>query len=93
MRQEIQPAPNFRSDYERTQWRKRLERQGWISCRRAAPPNGVRVYYQAIFAGQHYSGEIDILKEPQSDWWVPGSPMYLLVRGFRVDEAVWKRAR
>ncbi|WP_043530491.1 hypothetical protein [Litchfieldella xinjiangensis] len=82
------------NDYTLTQWRKRLERQGWVSLRRKLPPNHRLVEYHVIWQGRLFSGRVLLSDhDTQRDYWEPGTPIYLLHRGQDVVEGVWRFAR
>lgn len=77
-----------------TQWRKRLERKGWISLRRGAPVRDRLVEYHVIWQGRVVSGRVRLRDlDATAGYWEPGTPVYLLERGKDVEEAVWRIAR
>jgi|SRR5690554_1355663 len=78
--------------YRITTWRKRLERRGWTSLRRARPPRNRLVEYHVIWQGQLISGRVRLTDLDDSAYWQPGSPVALLERGLSVIEGVWRVA-
>ncbi|SDO73157.1 hypothetical protein SAMN04487957_110154 [Halomonas shengliensis] len=79
--------------YRITTWRKRLERRGWTSLRRARPPRGRLIEYHVIWEGQLVSGRVRLADLDDQAYWQPGSPIALLERGLDVVEGVWRVAR
>ncbi|MDN3561733.1 hypothetical protein [Vreelandella neptunia] len=78
--------------YAATQWRKRLERKGWISLRRKAPALGV-IEYHVIYRGHLYSGRCNASSLNGEDMLVAGTTEYLLRRTDLITEGVWRRAK
>lgn len=79
--------------YQITQWRKRLERKGWLSLSRATPPIDKLVEYHVVWKGWLISGRCVLGKEIKDDWWQPGTPQYLLSRKHEISEGVWRLAK
>ncbi|MDI5890588.1 hypothetical protein [Halomonas rhizosphaerae] len=80
--------------YRLTTWRKRLERQGWVSLRRRRPPGNRLVEYHVIWQGRLISGRVRLSElDRDAGFWQPGSPVYLLERGQDVVEGVWRVAK
>lgn len=78
--------------YMATQWRKRLERKGWISLRRKAPMHGL-IEYHVIYRGHLYSGRCNPATLNSEDTWTVGTTAYLLRRTDLITEGVWRKAR
>lgn len=77
-----------------TQWRKRLERRGWISLRRGAPVRDRVIEYHVIWQGWLVSGRTRLGDlDRAAGYWEPGTPVYLLERGQDVIDGVWRIAR
>ncbi len=74
------------------QWRKRLERKGWISLRRRAPAHGV-IEYHVIYRGYLYSGRCNTGSLNGEGSLVVGSTEYLLRRADLIIEGVWRRSK
>ena len=88
------PGMDNHHPHPATQWRKRLERKGWISLRRGMPPTGKLVEYHVIWQGRLFSGRVRLRDTDRvADYWVPGSPAYLLERRHGITEGVWRVAR
>lgn len=79
-------------DYNATQWRKRLERMGWISLRRKAPAHGV-IEYRIIYRGHLYSGRCNAAALSSEDILTVGTTGYLLRRVDHITEGVWRLAK
>ena len=62
--------------YQITQWRKRLERKGWLGLSRSSPPIDRLVEYHVVWQGWLISGRCVLGKEIKGDWWEPGTPQY-----------------
>lgn len=78
--------------YSAVQWRKRLERKGWISLSRRAPAHGV-IEYHVIYLGHLYSGRCDASGFNGEGMLAVGSTEYLLRRVDLITEGVWRRAK
>ncbi|MGO3056998.1 MAG: hypothetical protein ACTID3_08710 [Halomonas sp.] len=76
--------------YLATQWRKRLERKGWISLRRSPPPGHRLIDFHVIWKGQLYSGRIVINRVNAEAISQPGSTAFLIKRTDQITEGVWR---
>lgn len=76
-----------------TQWRKRLERRGWIGLRRAKPSTGEWIEFHVIWRGRLYSGRCRLSDHDQADYWRVGSMTYLLYRQQGIIDGVWRRCQ
>ena len=79
-------------EYNATQWRKRLERKGWISLRRRAPAHGI-IEYHVIYRGHLSSGRCNAAELNGEGMLVVGTTEYLLRRTDVITEGVWRRAK
>ena len=79
--------------YQITQWRKRLERKGWLGLSRSSPPIDRLVEYHVVSQGWLISGRCVLGKEIKDDWWEPGTPQYLLSRKHGISDGVWRLAK
>lgn len=80
--------------YRIIQWRKRLERCGWLSLRRAPPLRDRVIEYHVVWQGWLVSGRVRLLDlDYERGYWEPGTPVYLLERGQDVAEGVWRVAK
>ncbi|PSJ23565.1 hypothetical protein CVH10_01490 [Halomonas sp. ND22Bw] len=76
-----------------TQWRKRLERNGWTGVRRATPPHSSLIEYHLVWRGHLVSGRIRLSDHSSQDVWQPGTTMNMLLRGTDVTDGAWRVAR
>lgn len=76
-----------------TQWRKRLERNGWIGIRRRAPPRDRMIEYHIVWRGHLVSGRIRLSDQPIENTWQPGTTLNMLMRGVDVTDGAWRVAR
>ena len=76
-----------------TQWRKRLERNGWTGIRRQSPPRDRIIEYHIVWRGHLVSGRVRLKDRSDADWWQPGTPAYLFMRGVDVTDGAWRVAR
>ena len=81
------------SEYEITQWRKRLERKGWLGLGRSSPPIDRLVEYHVVWQGWLISRRSVLGKEIKDDRWEPGTPQYLLSRKHGISDGVWRLAK
>ena len=80
--------------YRITQWRKRLERKGWLSLRRGAPVQDRVIEYHVLWQGRLFSGRVRLADlDLTKGYWEPGTPAYLLQRMQDVQEGVWRVAK
>ena len=86
------PVERAGVDFNATQWRKRLERKGWISLRRRSPGHGV-IEYHIIFRGHLYSGRCNAATLGSEDTLNVGTTGYLLRRVDLITEGVWRLAK
>lgn len=77
-------------DYNATQWRKRLERKGWFSLRRAAPPAHKLIDFHIIWKAQLYSGRCVLNLFHADDAITPGTVLFLMRRTDQITEGVWR---
>lgn len=75
-----------------TQWRKRLERKGWIGLKRAPAPRGGLIEYHVIRRGWLYSGRCQLSDYRQDDWAIEGTLVCMLERRYGIVDGVWRRA-
>lgn len=81
------PVERVGVDYNATQWRKRLERKGWISLRRRSPGHGV-IEYHIIYHGHLYSGRCNAAALSSEDTLTADTTGYLLRRVDQITEGV-----
>ncbi|MGQ7247616.1 hypothetical protein ACUN9Y_09775 [Halomonas sp. V046] len=81
------------SEYEITQWRKRLERKGWLGLSWSSPPIDRLVEYHVVWQGWLISGRCRLDDENRVDWWEPETPQYLRARKHGVSDGVWRQAK
>lgn len=75
-------------------WRQRLERKGWRGLRRGIPPSGALIEYHVIWNRQLISGRVRLRDTDRNrDYWIPGTPEFLLSRRYGIDDGVWRPAK
>lgn len=80
------------TQHQIVQWRKRLERKGWIGLQRSAAPRRALIEYHVIRRGWLYSGRCELSDYSPSDWAIEGSLVCMLERRYGIVDGVWRWA-
>lgn len=79
--------------YQVTQWRKRLERKGWIGLKRRQADRFRWIEFHVIWQGWLYSGRCKLSLCDEQDHYRPGTTLYMLHRQKDIADGVWRYSR